>query len=113
MSSGHSSERPRSEAHPALAGCTGQREAVTVVRRGRAGGQAARAARGATVPRRAARAAERRGWVQRSEAIPTCAGRAAAGVDAETCPKDAQQEEWRYACRRSECRRPEGLLLAV
>ncbi len=79
----------------------------------RAGGQAARAARGATVPRRAARAAERREWAQRGRAIaPTCAGRAAAGVNAKTCLKDAEQEEWHNPCRRRECRRPKGLRLA-
>ncbi len=49
--------------------------------------------------------------------ILTCAGRAvgvgaAAGVNAETCPKEVEQEEWRDACRRHECRRPEGLRLA-
>ncbi len=37
---------------------------------------------------------------------------AAAGVDAETSPKEVEQEEWLYACRRRECRRPEGLRLA-
>jgi hypothetical protein len=37
------------EAHPALADGTGRREAVTVVRRTRAGGRAAQAERGATV----------------------------------------------------------------
>jgi hypothetical protein len=112
MSCGQGSERPRrGEACPPGAGGTGRREAVTVVRRGRAGGQAARAARGATAPRRAARAAERREWAQRGGAILTCAGRAAADVDAETCPKDVEQEEWRDACRRRECRRPEGLRL--
>jgi hypothetical protein len=61
-------------------------------------------------------------WAQRGRVIPTCApvqcaGRAvgvgaAAGVDTETCPKEVEQEEWRDACRRRECRRPEGLLLA-
>jgi hypothetical protein len=64
--------------------------------------------------RAAARAAERREWV-----ILTCAGTpgravgvsAAAGVDAETCSKEVEQEKWRDACRRRECRRPEGLLL--
>ncbi len=81
------------------------------MRRWRAGGQAARAARGATAPRRAARAALRREWAQRGGAIPTCAGTAAAGVSAETCPKDAEQEEWRDPCLRRECRRPEGLRL--
>ncbi len=60
MRGSHGSELPHGEARPARAGGTGQREAVTVVRRGRAGGQAARAARGATAPRRAARVAERR-----------------------------------------------------
>jgi hypothetical protein len=35
-----------------------------------------------------------------------------AGVDAETCQKDAEQEEWRDACRRRKCSRPEDLLLA-
>ncbi len=102
MSSGHGSERPRGEARPAWAGGTGRREAVTVVRRGRAGRQAARAARGATAPRRAARAAERREWEQRCGAILTCAGRAAAGINAETCPKDAEHEEWHNACQRRE-----------
>jgi hypothetical protein len=36
---------------------------------------------------------------------------AAAGVNAETCPKEVEQEEWRDACRRRECCRPEGLCL--
>jgi hypothetical protein len=44
--------------------------------------------------------------------ILTCAGRAAAGVNVETCPKDTEHEEWRDACWRRECRRPEGLRLA-
>ncbi len=49
--------------------------------------------------------------------ILTCAGRAvgvgaAAGVDAETCPKEVEQEEWLDTCQRRECRRPEGLRLA-
>ncbi len=66
---------------------------------------------------RAALAAERREWAQRGGSILTCAGRAvgvgaAAGVDAETCPKEVEQEQWRDACRRHECRRPEGLRLA-
>ncbi len=71
---------------------------------------------------RAALAAERREWVQRGGVILTCAGRAVgvgavAGVDAKTCPKEAEQEEWRDACRLRECRRPEagmaeGLCLA-
>jgi hypothetical protein len=91
MSGGHVSERQRGEARPVRAGGTGRSEAVTVVRRGRAGGQAARAARGATAPRRAARAAERHEWAQRGRAIPTCTGRAAAGVNAKTCPKDSEQ----------------------
>jgi hypothetical protein len=113
MSGGHGGERPRGEARPARAGGTGRREVVTVVRHGRAGGRAARGVRGATAPRRAARAAKRREWAHRGGVILTCAGRAAAGVDVETCPKDAEQEEWRDACRRSECcRRPEGLRLA-
>jgi hypothetical protein len=73
----------------------GRREAVTVVRRGRAGGRAARAARGANVQR-----GQPRGASGRSAVILTCAGRAVgiravAGVDAETCPKEAEQEEWR------------------
>jgi hypothetical protein len=34
-----------------------------------------------------------------------------AGVDAKTCPKDAEQE-WRDACRCRKCSRPEDLLLA-
>ena len=47
---------------------------------------------------RAARAAERREWAQCGGVIPTCAGRAvgvgpAAGVGAETYPKEAEQEE--------------------
>ncbi len=37
---------------------------------------------------------------------------AAASVDAETCPKEVEQEEWRDACWRRECRRPEGQRLA-
>jgi hypothetical protein len=37
---------------------------------------------------------------------------AAAGVDAETCPKEVEQEEWLDKCLRRECRRPEGLRLA-
>ncbi len=37
---------------------------------------------------------------------------AAVGVNAETCPKDAEQEEWRDACRHRECCRREGLRLA-
>ncbi len=54
---------------------------------------------------------------QRCGVIQTCAGRAvgvgaAAGVNAETCPKEVEQEEWCDACRRRECRRPEGLRLA-
>jgi hypothetical protein len=65
---------------------------------------------------RAARAAERAGreWVQSGGVIPTCAGRAVAGVNAESCPnlKDAEQEECRDACRRRKCSRPEDLLLA-
>ncbi len=75
---------------------------------GRAGGM------GGARRDRAALAAERREWAQRGGAIPTCAGqeRAVAGIDTEICPKDAEQEEWRDACRRRECRRQEGLLLA-
>ncbi len=83
-----------------------------MVRRWRAGWLAARAAQGVTAPRHAVRAAERREWAQRCGAILTCVGRAAAGVDAETCPKDAEQEEWRDACLHSECSQPEGLRLA-
>ena len=44
---------------------------------------------------RAARAAERREWAQCGGVIPTCAVGvgAAAGVSAETYPKEAEQEE--------------------
>ncbi len=35
-----------------------------------------------------------------------------AGIDAKTCLKDAEQEEWRDACWHRECSRPEDLLLA-
>ena len=47
---------------------------------------------------RGARTAERREWAQCSGVIPTCAGRAvgvgaAAGVCAETYPKEEEQEE--------------------
>ncbi len=35
-----------------------------------------------------------------------------AGVDAKICPKDAEQEEWRDACRHRKYSRPEDLLLA-
>ncbi len=61
-----------------------------------------------------ARAAERarREWAQCSGAILTCVGRAVAGVNAKTFPKEAEQEEWRDACRRRKCSRPEDLLLA-
>ena len=64
-----------------------------VMRRRRAGGRATLAARGVTAP-----VAERREWAQRGGMIPTCAGRAvgvgaAAGVGAETYPKEAEQEE--------------------
>jgi hypothetical protein len=71
MSGGPGSELPRGEAHPALAGDTGRREAVTVVRRGRAGWQAAPAAprRASEERQRHARAAERREWVQGCKAI--------------------------------------------
>ncbi len=78
-----------------------------MVRSGRTGGRAR--------CNRTALAAEKAGreWAQRGGAIPTCAGRAVAGVvDAKTCPKDAEQEEWRDACRRRKCSRPEDLLLA-
>jgi hypothetical protein len=83
-----------------------------MVRSGRAGGRAG--GTGGARRYHAARAAERawREWAQRGGAILTCAGRAVAGVDAETFQKDAEQEEWRDACRRRECSRPEDLLLA-
>jgi hypothetical protein len=79
----------------------------------RAGGRAGGA--GGARCYRTARAAERAGreWAQRGGAILTCAWTAVAGVEAKTCPKDAEQEEWRDACRRRKCSRPEDLLLAL
>ncbi len=96
----------------------GQRWRVARTARGghcgekRAGGRAG--GTGGAKCDRTARVAERAGreWAQRGGAIPTCAGRAVAGGDAKTSPKDAEQEEWHDACRRRKCSRPEDLLLA-
>ncbi len=111
---GHGSKQPRSgvvrRTNRGWAALDGARRSRWGGAGGRAGGRHGRHGQ----HDRAARAAEWREWV-----ILTCAGTpgravgvgAAAGVDAEICPKEVEQEEWCDACRRSECHRPEGLRL--
>jgi hypothetical protein len=66
---------------------------------------------------RAARPAEwrewaQRGWVSLGDSHLRGESSGCRCFSAETCPKEAEQEEWRDECLRSECRRPEDLRLA-
>jgi hypothetical protein len=95
--------RQHGEARTARAGGTGRSEAVTVVRRWRAGGRAARAGRGATAPNGRPRGAGGRSTTGRFQ--PSHGEQWASGLLVQASMlKGAEQEEWREGCRRCECR---------